>query len=84
MPQEAQVGNIVEIFPPATATASTTLRGDFWKQDETKFLLDRYEGYLNSVGPKKKFRNKKAMWCSISQKLKENLNTERTYEQVNM
>ncbi|GLV35148.1 hypothetical protein CBL_01704 [Carabus blaptoides fortunei] len=44
-----------------------------WRPSETKFLLDRYEGYLAQEGPMKKFKTKKVMWKKISSDMKNNV-----------
>lgn len=49
-----------------------------WGEPDTKLLLDKYEQYLDQIGPFKKFKNKKSIWVKISNDLKIILGVERT------
>lgn len=40
-----------------------------WSTSETKLLLEKYEEYMDRVGPMKKFKNLKAMWAQIEKDL---------------
>lgn len=42
-----------------------------WTTGQTKFILDEYAQKCKQVGPMKKFKNKKAMYGSISEAMKE-------------
>lgn len=55
---------------------------DIWTSGETKFLLDKYHEFMDSVGPRKQFRNKKAMWSLIASEMNSLYNIDRSYEQV--
>ncbi|CAH1107031.1 unnamed protein product [Psylliodes chrysocephalus] len=37
-----------------------------WNDPQTRLLLDKYEEYMDAVGPLKKFKNKKIMWQYIA------------------
>ncbi|KAL1489237.1 hypothetical protein ABEB36_014170 [Hypothenemus hampei] len=45
-----------------------------WNTKETRLLLDKYELYLNCVGPLKKFKTKKVMWKKVSEDILSLLN----------
>lgn len=49
-----------------------------WGDSDSKLLLDLYHEFLPQVGPMKKFRNKKAMWQTISDNIKSKLHILRT------
>lgn len=53
-----------------------------WSEEETKFILDRYETYLSNVGPMKRFKTKKEMWSQITLDLKEQLHIQKDSAQI--
>ncbi|KAF5289725.1 hypothetical protein FQA39_LY03642 [Lamprigera yunnana] len=53
-----------------------------WFVEETRLLLDKYEKYLNFVGPMKKFKNNEVLWLQISDDIQKIFKVARTAEQV--
>jgi len=49
-----------------------------WSDPEAKLLLEKYDEYVDHVGPMKTFKNKKSMWEKISSDILENLGSLKT------
>ena len=49
-----------------------------WSDSEAKLLLEKYDEYVDHVGPMKMFKNKKAMWEKISTDIVETLGSLKT------
>lgn len=52
--------------------------GSEWDEAAAKLLLDKYESYMASVGPMKRFKKKKNMWEAIALDLQNILNFKKT------
>ncbi|XP_032675598.1 uncharacterized protein LOC116846178 [Odontomachus brunneus] len=61
--------------------AHTVQNVDEWTEESTRFILNKYSEYLQSVGPMKKFKNKKIMWIEISKNVETVLGIYKTYIQ---
>ncbi|KAL1506446.1 hypothetical protein ABEB36_005812 [Hypothenemus hampei] len=72
--------HIAELLSSEIASTSSTSETapEIWNNNETKFLLDKYETYLNLIGPLKKFKTKKMMWKKISEDIESILNITKT------
>ncbi|XP_031350885.1 uncharacterized protein LOC116176441 [Photinus pyralis] len=65
-----------------TEVVNDTAQDNRWSDEETKYLLDQYQINLNNIGPKKKFKNKKALWNFLSCLLTKKFNINRSATQV--
>ncbi|KAH8021795.1 hypothetical protein HPB51_017105 [Rhipicephalus microplus] len=52
-----------------------------WMAGETKLLLDNYQQYFPQIGPKKKIKNKKAMFAKIAANITEAVGVPKTGDQ---
>ncbi|KAK9695458.1 hypothetical protein QE152_g32567 [Popillia japonica] len=58
--------NTFEDFAYASESTATIIERVVWGEQDTTFLLEKYELYICEVGPRKRFHSKKHMWNQIA------------------
>ncbi|XP_055838873.1 uncharacterized protein LOC129906901 [Episyrphus balteatus] len=83
----AQYGDVAEFFGLPSRTNNVSVPSSVtnifkWSDDQTHFMLQRYKEYYCQVGPLKKFRKKKDMWCFLALEINQHFNIDLSGVQV--